>query len=209
MKNNLIVLLDFDRTLFDTDNFLFEIKKIFKTIGINENTFISSYKKVKPYNIKKHLDLLKLNRQNKSLIQAKLNKLADNSKKYLFSDTIKFLKFLNKNNIKCILVTYGNKEFQNNKIKKSNIKIYLDDIYITSNNQNKINIYKNIITKNKNKSFIIIDDLKTNTENVTKKINHMNSIRINRNKNNTEISNFEKYYEVKNLDQAKKIISQL
>ena len=209
MKNNIVILLDFDRTLFDTNNFLLKIKKIFKEIGIDENKFVASYKKTKPYSIKKHTDLLKLPFKDKGLVLKNFNTLINNSKRFLFPDTIKFLKFLNENNIKSILVTYGDKEFQSDKIEHSNIKSLLNKILITSENQDKENIYKKIVYKNKNKEIIIIDDLKENTKNVIKNIPKIKAIKINRNKNNTKIDSSKKYYEVKDLTQAKKIISQL
>jgi hypothetical protein len=116
---------------------------------------------------------------------------------------------LNKNNIKNILVTYGDREFQNNKINSSHINKFLDGIYIVSDNQNKISAYKKITSENKNKNIFIIDDLKENIKTAIKNIPYVRAIKMNRNKKNTKTSYCKFYYEIKNLNQAEKIISQL
>ena len=88
MKNNIVILLDFDRTLFDTDNFLLKIKNIFNEIGVDEDKFITSYKKIKPYSIKKHIDLLGLRPKDKNSVLINFNTLVNNSERFLFIDTI-------------------------------------------------------------------------------------------------------------------------
>ena len=206
MKNNKIIILDFDRTLFNTDNFLIKIKYIFKKMGIAEKKFTTSYKKIKPYNLKKHLK--RLNLENKNILN-NFNTLFKNSYRFLYPDAIDFLKFLIKKKKKIILLTYGDKNFQNNKIENSNIKKLFNKIYITSKNHDKENIYKNILAKNKNKKVIIIDDLKENTKDIVKKIAHIQAIKIDRNSKNNKIFSKKRYYEVKNLDQIKTIISKL
>lgn len=209
MKNNIITLLDFDRTLFNTDIFLLKIKNIFTAIGINKDKFTESYKKLKPYSIKKHLSLLNINAQDKSIVTDKLNTLISNTNKFLFPDTIKFLNFLKKSNIEIFLVTYGNKEFQNNKIKNSNIENLLDKVIITATSQNKINIYKTIANKNQNKEIIIIDDLKINTKEILNNISGIKAIQIDRNKKNKTVSYLKNFYKINSLNQAEKIISQI
>lgn len=205
MKKNKIILLDFDRTLFDTEKFITKTKNIFYEFGINEQEFTKKYKKIRPYSIKKHVLSTKI-KEKKALLE-KTNQLIEQSSAFLFFDTKNFLIFLQKNNIKSILTTYGNKNFQNQKIEKSNIKKLLDKIQITSDN-NKEAVYKKIINKNKTKKIFILDDLKANTKNITIKTPKLKTIKINRNKKNIFSSPANNYFKVSNLDQVKKIISQ-
>ena len=130
--------IDFDNTLYNTLE-LKEKRKVFLKKYIHEleiqkiiNTFnglfdfrnvldvmIDKYKIDKDTLYKDYDDLLKYN--------------------YLYDDTIEFLNYY-KDKYELILLTYGNNDYQLDKINCTNIKEYFKEIIITQKNKNILDI---------------------------------------------------------------------
>jgi FMN phosphatase YigB (HAD superfamily) len=202
-KQNITIILDFDRTLFNTNSFLDGLIDIFLSCGVDKNDFTESYKRSKPYDVKSHLDNLKINNRKKDLILKKSNIFLKQLDKYLFPETRGFINFLVKNNYRIVLVTYGTDSFQTLKIKYSGLSKLFDETHITQ--ESKYNTYKNIINKHKDDKIYLIDDLKENTVDMINKFPNINIIKINYdNPGKSEINS--NYFTVNNLKEVKNII---
>ena len=109
------IILDFDDVLFDTRKFKTCLAEIFEKHTID---FHKYYNKAKEpcgaYSLKKHLLLIK--KENKKIdikkIEKDINKI--NFKAFLFSDTLNFLKKFKNHDL--ILLSWGEKKFQQTKI---------------------------------------------------------------------------------------------
>lgn len=152
----MIYIIDFDDVLFDKSG---KFTRVCQKIGLDFKSKL--YKKSKNknniYNYKKHLKLINKTEQD-------LEKILKNNN-FLFKNIIKKLIKL-KNNNKLILLTKGNKKFQELKIKHAGIAKYFDKIYITDN---KLKIFKTkIMPERKQKKIIFIDDKKQEREKIKK-----------------------------------------
>lgn len=137
--------IDFDNTLFDTVSFYNDLKIIMKNYGIDEEI-------IKKYHI-----------ENKGIysplklidycIEKKIvdNKLIDevvkhfnNAKKYLYDDAEDFLTKIKIIGNKLILLTYGDFDYQQKKIKPCLIEKYFDEIIITDKEKYSLDLdFKN------------------------------------------------------------------
>ena len=134
------IYIDFDGTLFNSKKhynkyttifkeYNIDIKKILNKIYEKEKNFDSIAKKIiKEYNLN-------------STIYEELDKIY--SKKLIFKDAIPFLEEYSKKH-DLILLTLGNINYQNKKIKHSNISKYFKDIIITNKDKSTLDIdYEN------------------------------------------------------------------
>lgn len=125
--------LDFDYTLFDTHAFREELYKILEKNELNktylaltseENTNVQ-----KLLNIKKKFNSLS---EEKNIPLSNfldpLERVFANCDRFIYEDTIEFLKYLKSKNNKIYLLTWGDKEFQSEKIKASKIDKYFNKI---------------------------------------------------------------------------------
>jgi FMN phosphatase YigB (HAD superfamily) len=128
------IIFDFDDTLFDTKKFKKDIFGELISLGIKENIIKKTYKECRnDYCLLKHIKALKKhNLQIPNLIHKKISNLS--LKSYLFPKVAKDLKKLSKENY-LILLTKGDKGFQNTKINSSNISKYFEEIHITKKNK--------------------------------------------------------------------------
>lgn len=168
IKKNLV--FDFDDTLFDTARFKKEIQNIFTKRKIKANLFEKTYqlsKRDKNYwQPKRQLDLLAKNLDSikKRKILNEINSLFRKSKKFLFSDTIPFLRKLTteskKSKLKMILMTYGNPAVQKIKIKNCCFNKFFHKIIIARLPGKEKELSKIIIQANKkpNEEVIFIED---------------------------------------------------
>lgn len=137
------IYIDFDGTLYNTTKLYQEFINLLKKYNIKEeyiqNKLNNNYQKNKNLNtiIKQ---IIKENNLNNS-IEKYLNIIY--SKNLIYQDTIPFLeKYYKKHDL--ILLTLGEKEYQEKKIKSTNIEKYFKEIIITNKDKSKLNInYQN------------------------------------------------------------------
>ena len=139
-KSKIAVVLDFDRTLFDTDTFKLDLAKSVKKFGVSDELFFKLYKKsitenadgVHSYNLQKHVGLMGDKVANLSPIKVRrgLLKIIANSRKYLYPETIKFLQQLRKEKFYLILLTHGHQAFQQKKVNGTGIVKYFNKLVI-------------------------------------------------------------------------------
>ena len=127
--------LDFDYTLFDTYLFREELYKILEINGIDRTEL--------PLTVEVREDgqkLLNIKQQFERLSKEKniplekfiepLERIYKRGYEYLYSDTIEFLEYLKSKGHKIHILTWGEKEYQKEKIKRAKIEKYFDKIII-------------------------------------------------------------------------------
>jgi len=106
--------LDFDRVLFDTDSFK---QHLFKEIEGFDSTYREAKEKV--YSPERHAEIL-------GIRPKKIYKVLEDAEKFLYSDIEK----LDKLPYTFIIVSRGDKKFQNIKIEKSGAIEHVNGLYI-------------------------------------------------------------------------------
>lgn len=151
------IYIDFDSTLFNTDEFYGKFLNICEKYNVDNKQVINiknkTFKKACDFN----LDILakkisEIHNLKKEFLD-EVEKLY--SSKYLFEDTISFLESIYLK-YELVLFTYGNKSYQNKKINATGIDKYFKDIFITENRKDSLNIdYVNSVFIDNNPKEII------------------------------------------------------
>jgi len=124
--------IDFDYTVFDTHAFREGLYKILEDNGLDK-----TYLKLTPEMKTDGQELLNIKRLFKKLSESKnipldkflvpLEELYSKSNEFVYNDTVDFLKYLKSKNHKVYLLTWGEKEFQKEKIEASKLDKYIDE----------------------------------------------------------------------------------
>lgn len=123
--------IDFDYTLFNTFEFRKELYKILEKNGLNKSDLKIKLEanKQKLLNIK---ELFKSLSKEKNIplenFLDPLEELYARCDKFVYEDSIEFLKYLKSKNHKIHILTWGDKEFQKEKILASKLCYYFDGI---------------------------------------------------------------------------------
>jgi FMN phosphatase YigB (HAD superfamily) len=163
----MIVILDWDHTLFDTNYFKDDLAGALAIVGLKKRIFFLTYRGAvqqknghHDYDYLKHLKIIgqrhHLSSEKIFRLKQKFLKIMKNGSCYLFPETVKFLKILKKSGARLILCTLGNKELQRKKIYSSGVKKYFSLISITSGSKHKI--VRNFM-KPKEKTYFLSDDI--------------------------------------------------
>ena len=136
--------IDFDNTLFNTVKFNNKCKELLNKY-INEEEQDKIFKSfTKIYDFREVINILSINYNiDKAILLKEYNELLEGN--YLFEDTIEFLEYY-KEKYELIMLTFGNNEYQLDKINCSNISKYFKELIITSEYKYVLDIdYKNSI----------------------------------------------------------------
>lgn len=134
------IYIDFDRTLFDCERFIEDFFELLQNYNISKDDFVryqNQFKDINPYII---LDAMSKEKDINKGVYVAIDKLIKESSKYLFDDTIPFLKYLKNKNYQVIILTKGNLDFQKDKIINSHIDSYYDNIIVTSDHKGKLDL---------------------------------------------------------------------
>lgn len=135
------LILDFDHTLFNAQEFKQALRDRFSLFGISSDRFDNSYLAIKEklgfYDYRKHIESLA---QQKDLdandLLINFQEVVDNSKEFLYPDAVSFLKTVKKiPDLSIYLYTFGQDEFQKAKIDASGIKEYFNKIVDTTDSK--------------------------------------------------------------------------
>ena len=190
------VYIDFDGTLFDTDKYNKDTKKVFNKYGITNGMFHNAYQelfgKSKLFNLNIITDYLVDKYHISQKIYEEISVVKNND--YVYPEIIKCLEELNSLGFKLYILTYGDTLFQREKIEYSNLSKYFKDIIITEQDKTSLNLDYN--------NSIFIDNNPNETEmfhNACSKI----VIRIKRNgeKYSTQQTNVSGIFEFENFNQ--------
>ncbi len=139
--------LDFDYTLFDTYAFRKELYKILKRNGLSKDCLAltseeEEHELLNVRNVFKHLS----EKENLPLDNfiVPLEKLYKKSYKYLYKDVVKFIRVLKAEGHFVNILTWGNEEYQKEKIVASRIYEKVDHIICTEKLKYKLDLdYEN------------------------------------------------------------------
>lgn len=125
--------LDFDYTLFDTYAFREGLYKILEKNGLDKTYLsITSEKKENDQKLLNIKELFtNLSKEKKIPLDnflKPLEELYSKADKFVYDDTIEFLKYLKSKNHKLHILTWGDKEFQKEKIQAAQLENYFDEI---------------------------------------------------------------------------------
>lgn len=153
-----IIVIDFDDTLFNTTVLRNDIKDELRRLGIGPDLFERTYQKIKDlhgYNLYLHLMLLASD-YNLDMIKAKksFDGIMKQLNRYLFDDATQFLSKLKDRGHFSVIYTYGNKIFQQDKLKACDMDDQVDDVFITPK-ENKLDLFFDYYNKDLDKILFI------------------------------------------------------
>lgn len=203
------IVLDFDDTLFNTQEQLEELQKIFWRAGFTEEEFWTLYQETKQkigdFDVL-ILDLaLQLKQFNREKVNEEINFLTDKSADFVYSDVTEFLNGFNKKDI--ILLSSG-ADFQKLKVKKSKLAPFFNEIIITF--KDKVEELKVLSERYPNEKIFFIDDKAEQIDKVKNQLPQIITMKMERPKGRhlfpkSELSDLR----IKNLSQAKQIINRI
>jgi len=179
-----IYFIDFDHTLFDTDKFFWvDLRNKILENGINISCWDKSYKKVRRdgYTLEKHINEIGKT-CNKNIEIGKLKDIIGNEfsdlKKYLFNDSVSFLKKLKHGGDKIYLLSFGNSDWQNYKVEGSGISNLFDDVFYQEKENAKID--KILEFKNEAEKIVVVDNSTQQLDEIKNKLPSATTYLINR-----------------------------
>ena len=137
-KSNTTCFLDFDHTLFHTDEFFHvDVRQAFLALRIDAKEWEQSYAAVWPtgYTLEKHAE--EVSRQSGSQLPLKeMKSILQNSfsdlRRYLFPDVIPFLQRAKENGTRLYLLSFGDCEWQRYKVSACAVSAYFEDMFFAT-----------------------------------------------------------------------------
>jgi hypothetical protein len=131
---NTACFLDFDHTLFHTDEFFHvDVRQAFLRLGIDAMEWEQSYAAVWPtgYTLEKHVEEVSCHSGSRLPLE-QMKRVLQNSfsdlRRYLFSDVLPFLRRTKGNGMRLYLLSFGDREWQRYKISACAVSGYFDDM---------------------------------------------------------------------------------
>ncbi len=213
-----LVILDFDHSLFNAEEFKESLSDIFIKYGVGKKLYEETYKEIRekeksPYSLERHLHILEgrmmYDKKKLHKIKREVLDLMKRTDEFLFSDTMDFLRKESKRS-KLVLVTLGEKEFQSLKIKSAGIKKYFVQIIISRGRARKGTKDREIakvIGGHKDRKIFMIEDVAEEIDLLKKDYPYVTMIKIERPGGKySKIKSKKADYKVTNLREARKII---
>ena len=204
------IILDFDDVIFNAYRLFQEFLKIFQEAGFSEEEFKKIYRETKNKAGGFETEtILKLSRRLKSFDENKVKKeigfLVNSAEKFIYPDFADFAKSFNKKDL--IILSCGAASFQKEKIKKSKVASFFNEIIIVSSEENKTDSLKNISQKHNNGKIFFIDDKAELIDQIKKISPQVVALKMERRQGKyinvkSELAD----YTVKNLREAREII---
>ncbi len=190
--------IDFDDTLFDTNSFKKELNKILEQNGLDKSCYTASHKTEKPHllNIRNLFKYLS-NKENiplENLINP-LEKLFSKLPEFVHKDSIDFLNYLKSKGNRTYILTWGDQEFQREKVFSSKLNEFVDGVIYTEKLKYQL---ENIDYKN---SIFIDDSVRDLTGLYNAGAKKVIRIKRKNGKNSNEILNIKEIPEFETLNQ--------
>jgi FMN phosphatase YigB (HAD superfamily) len=211
------IFIDFDDVIFNTKKFKQDLAGIFSAHGISREEYENSYfdpnnrNTIRMHNMEDQIQRLKKSRffDEKSLRKA-LNNFMQDSSSYVFEDVVPFVGL--HENDKLSVLSFGNKVFQEKKVKSSKIQNYIPDIVITG--KTKAEALADIFKENNNllkEKVLFLDDRAEQISEVKKMFPDVATILIKRPEGRYQDMKKDEYcdFEAHNLQEAQAIIKSL
>ncbi len=170
--------IDFDDVLFNTKNFKKDLIGIFLRNGVSEKQFVEESYWDGRYNLEEQIKSVE---KKYKIDGEKLRKDTElffkDLTQYVFVDVVPFLKKINSADL--ILISYGDKKIQTEKIKQAGLTDYFDKIVITHDKAGAINKILEK-TRNKDERKYFLDDRSEYIEGVKKELPKIITVLIRR-----------------------------
>ena len=146
-------IIDFDDTLFDTHAFKLAHFEAVKTHDVSEELFWETYKKARndeegnfTYSDEHHADVLAEKGFDREVMLEALQSVHNNMITFLNEGTIEFLEFLKEKNKEMILLSLGDRKFQELKTRESGVYDYFDRVFMVDDTKEHVltKIFKDI-----------------------------------------------------------------
>lgn len=133
----MIVVWDFDNTLFDTARFKEDVQRAFGEWGISPTRFEKAYSEIVAvrsggygYDPEEHLNRLsrRLGRATRESIRRHLDLLVADAASYLFPGAVDLVSRLSVKGFRQVLLTLGNQAWQERKVSASGLEQLMDEV---------------------------------------------------------------------------------
>src|SRR5712692_1317556 len=136
--SNTACFLDFDHTLFHTDEFFHvDVRRSFLRLGIDATEWERSYAAVWPtgYTLEKHVEEV-FRHSGRQLPLEEMKRILHNSfsdlRRYLFPDVLPFLQRAKGNGTRLYLLSFGDCEWQRYKVSACAVSAYFEDMFFAA-----------------------------------------------------------------------------
>lgn len=137
------IIIDLDHTLFDATAFKATLAESVLKYGISQDIFFQTYAQIRKlskdseYSPGSHLAALgKIINLDQTSAKKSIDEVVSHSQKYLYSDALTFLKKISSLGVPFILLSCGDRDFQQKKISACGIKKYFTEIKIVQKSKN-------------------------------------------------------------------------
>ena len=190
-KKKINLIFDLDHCLFKTSQFFRALEKEFEKVGVSERLFLKTFQesKISPVGTwHPRLQIKLIKQRNRKIDNQKLslvlNKLIQNSQKFLYPDVFGFLKQWKRQKISLSLITHGRVYVQRPKIKNAGLDRFFSKLIITPKSD-KISALRRI-TRRKEIN-IFIDDRQRILVGAKKEFPFLITVLLKREKKNEKI----------------------
>jgi len=170
-KNKKLVFIDFDNVLIDTRAFGKEWLGAFISCGVSPEDAQSTYNQAKAtrisYDFNQHVDILKEKYPSLNLVwlEKQLDAVRSLSHRFVFTDVVSFFEQIADRGI-FELITSGAENHQPGKIHASGLASHFNHIHLVPPGVKKSDAIRRCLPFLGTESFIFIDDLKENIDDV-------------------------------------------
>lgn len=171
---NQIFIIDFDDTLFNTNDYKQARVHALTELGVSEEIFWNTYAKARnnewgafTYSDRRHAQVLAEEGFDEEKIFEALDGVNTDLKKFVFEDTIHFLESLKKLEAPLILLSLGDPETQEMKVHGAGIEKYFDRLFMVE--ETKEHIVKEITEKHAEAKIWFLNDKVSETQELVEK----------------------------------------
>lgn len=164
-------IIDFDDTLFDTQHYKRARQKALENLGISEEIFWITYKRARTnelgemvYSDIRHAQALVHFGFDVEKVMDQFENINKELKKFVFDDTHFFLESLKKSGETLILLSLGDPQIQEMKVKGSGIHDYFERTFFVSDR--KIHVVQNVLEHHKPEEVWFINDKVQETQEI-------------------------------------------
>jgi len=155
----MIIIFDFDHTLFSAKKLYLAFQKTFEKLGVDEKLFQETFQKSKghgrDYNPERQFKLIKREKPEISLKEQKrtFNKILNQAEKFVYPEVLTILNEFQKRGYELFVLTYGEGSFQPRKVDRSKIGKFFKKILITRDIK-KVSDFRKFFKKDEKTVFV-------------------------------------------------------
>ena len=134
------VFIDFDDTLFNTRDFVIDYSRLFIAAGLTPEAYAATYqeahrrmgKSIEVYEAQMHTDAIAKQYPDIDIktLKANILEFLKDTSVYVFPDVVPFLKQAREKNIQLYILSFGQSQFQSDKITGTGLTPYFQNIFI-------------------------------------------------------------------------------